>query len=188
MNSTSIIYLISVFLLFASFELKSQAVKEQTASKNDFYKHRISVLMANSHIPTATNSIGDKSYLVVPTWGLDYDYSFTRNFGMGMHSDIVLQQYKIEEQGDHKIIERSFPVAVNLVGLYKPIKKLSVVFGGGMEFEKTENFKMLVLGLEYGIELPNQWELGINLLYERKIEIYDSWFFGMGFSKLFGHN
>jgi hypothetical protein len=41
------------------------------------------------------------------------------------------------------------------------------------------------MGMEYGFELQRGWELSLNLLYDNKIDAYDSWMFGVGFSKMF---
>lgn len=55
--------------------------------------------------------------------------------------------------------------------------------GLGREFEKTESIN---IGVEYGVELPNNWELNFNLIYENKFNVYNSWMFGIGFSKIMG--
>jgi hypothetical protein len=177
------IYLLWFIFFYATPNCFAQSDSLPLSIEDTFYRHRFTLLMANSHMPSAVSVQGSREYLIVPTWGLDYDYWITKKFGTGLHTDVVLQQYQIEEHSDKAIVERSFPVAVNFVGLYKPLKPLTVMFGGGIELEKNKNFLMACLGLEYGIELPKQWELSFNLFYESKIEAYDSWFFGIGFSK-----
>ncbi|MGB6037965.1 MAG: hypothetical protein WBG42_16940 [Cryomorphaceae bacterium] len=164
------------------FPAGSQA---QEAEKTNRPKHRITAMMANSHIPAADNIEGQNSVFIAPTWALNYDYWLSEKFAIGVHSDLVIQKFEIKNREDGLELERSFPLAVCAVGIYRPFENWSLIFGGGQEFEKTENFAMLCLGVEYGIELPKEWELSFNLIYDNKIDAYDTWMFGVGFSKLF---
>jgi hypothetical protein len=172
-----------ILIALTVFSFSANAQEEEENESESFARHRITLMMANSHIPAADNVNGDRFVFIVPTWGFNYDYWFSRRFGLGLHNDIVLQKYKIEDHADERIIERSFPVTVNAVGLFKATEKWIFAAGLGREFEKNESFNMFLLGTEYGIELPNDWELNFNLNYENKWEVYDSWIFGIGFSK-----
>jgi hypothetical protein len=147
--------------------------------------HRITIMMANSHIPSATEVDGDKAMLVIPTWGLSYDYWFSEKWAVGLHSELFLEQFKIKKSGTEQTVERSYPVGVSLMGLFKPAKRWAFLAGMGREFEKHENFSFISLQTEYGFELPDNWELNLNLIYESKIDAYDTWTFGVGFSKFF---
>lgn len=142
--------------------------------------------MANSHIPSADNLDGQSAVFIVPTWGLNYDFWLSEKWAIGLHTDLVLQQFKIKEKESAQVIERSNPLAVTGVALFKPWEKWTALLGLGREFEKNESFNMLSVGVEYGIELPDSWELNVNLIFDSKIEAYDTWMFGIGFSKFVG--
>ena len=146
--------------------------------------HKVTLLMANSflknHIDDNTNNI-----LVVPTYGLNYDVLFHHKWGVGVHTDVVLQQYKVETHDGHEELIRENPVALCAVGLFKPILALTLIAGYGVELEKHENIQIIRFGVEYGIHLPKNWELGFALEFDRKINTYNSWVFAVGFSKLF---
>jgi hypothetical protein len=174
-------YVMLVFVLALHFQALSQDVIEGEEELS--YRHRLSIMMAFSHVPSADNLDGQSSVFIVPTWAINYDYWFTSKFGLGLHNDLVMQQYKIETHEDNAIIERSFPIAVTAVALYKASKKWTFLFGVGREFEKHENFNLISAGVEYGIELPHAWEVNINAIYENKLNAYDSWLIGIGFSK-----
>ena len=175
-------YAILFFFLFVAISAHSQ----ETENKEEREKHhRITLMMANSHIPSATEVDGDKAVRIVPTWGLSYDYWFNEKWAIGLHNELYLQQFKIEKSGSEQTVERSYPVGVSLVGLFKPAKRLAFLAGAGREFEKHENFNLICLETEYGFELPDNWELNLNLIYESKIDAYDTWTFGVGFSKFF---
>ncbi|MDH4090890.1 MAG: hypothetical protein OEV74_20400 [Cyclobacteriaceae bacterium] len=177
------IFDIIVLFLIGAFPLFAQEQVEQKGDDEGSYPHRLSIMMANSHIPAADDVNGKKTVFIVPTWGIDYDYWFGEKWAIGLHNDIVLQQYKIEEREGKDVIERSFPVGVCIVGLFKPWRKITLIAGVGKELERSESFNMVNFGVEYGIELPKHWELSVNLLYDSKLKVYDSWIFGVGFSR-----
>jgi len=158
----------------------------QEGEESERPKHRITVMMANSHIPSADNIDGQNAVFIAPTWALNYDYWISEKFAVGVHSDLIIQKFEIKNREDDLELERSFPLAVCAVGIYRPFENWSLIFGGGQEFEKNENFAMICLGVEYGIELPKEWELSFNLIYDNKIDAYDTWMFGIGFSKKLG--
>ena len=57
--------------------------------------HKVTLVMAYSllknQIDESTNNI-----LVVPTFGINYDFMFHQKWGVGLHTDLVLQQYQVE--------------------------------------------------------------------------------------------
>lgn len=139
--------------------------------------------MANAHVRAGDNVNGQGSFYIVPTWGLNYDYWVAPNLAFGLHNDIAIQAFEIDY--DDATLQRSHPVTSCAVVLYKPWDRITFIAGGGREFEKHESFNVITAGVEYGIELPQRWELNFNLVYDNKLEAYDSWLFGIGFSKLF---
>lgn len=149
----------------------------------EFRRHRATVMMANTHVPAGDNVGSQGKFYVVPTWGLNYDYWIKPNFALGLHNDLLLQDFEIDVENAE--IERTYPVVTTAVILYKPWRNLTLIGGGGREFEKHEDFNVLTMGAEYSIELPRHWELSFNLVYDSKLYAYDSWLFGIGFSKFF---
>ncbi len=145
--------------------------------------HKLTVVMANSFLKNdfeeSTNHV-----LVVPTYGFNYDFLFHPTWGVGVHTDIVLQQYKVEKHDGHETIIRENPVALVGVGLFSPIPSLTLLAGYGIELETNENIQLFRIGVEYGFHLPKHWELGVMLEFDSKINTNNSWVFGVGFSKL----
>lgn len=175
-------YIIGFFIFCASLSAFSQEADDLGEHKR---RHRITIMMANAFSPSATEVDGESPILIIPTWGVSYDFWFNNKWAVGLHNEVFLQQFKIKKFGSEQTVERSFPVSVNLVGLFKPTKHWIFLAGAGKEFEKHENFSLICLETEYGFELPDNWELNLNLIYENKIDAYDTWTFGVGFSKLF---
>lgn len=175
------------FRLLCIFIGSISAVQAQDDNEEESQRkaHRVTIMMANAHIPQAIPATGEKTVFLVPTWGVDYDYWFSPRWAIGLHNDIMLQDFTIEEYGDGRSIDRYFPISVSVVALYKPFDKWIFTGGLGREFEKNESLYLFTAGVEYGIEMRNDWELNFNLIFENKWEAYDNWLFGVGFSKLF---
>lgn len=180
-NNMKCCLLISLLLLVAMVA-KAQEEKND-ADKEEKYRHRFTVMMANSHIPNMDGVEGQNKFSIVPTWGFDYDFWFNSKWAIGLHNDFVLQQYKVIKEHDETIVERSYPFGTCIAVIYKPFYHLAFISGFGMEIEKNESFGMWKIGIEYGFELPKAWELSLNLQYDNKLKAYDSFLFGIGISK-----
>ena len=185
------IYLISSILITHGLGLAAQNHEDGTDA--DHYKdtehgrsgHKITLVMAYSFID---NSFSDQTsdILIVPTFGFNYDYFFNARWGLGLHTDILLQQYKVEKHGGQEEILRENPVGMAGMVLFKPNHRWTLMAGYGVEVEKNESFQMIRTGVEYGIALPRYWELGFSLEFDYKIDTYSSLMFGVGFSKMLG--
>jgi hypothetical protein len=140
---------------------------------------RGAIMMANSHVPTAT--IDGKTLTVIPGWGIDIDYKFRKRWSVDFQSDIKLQSFEVKD-GEAEL-QRTDPFAIALALHFYTLKHLSFFSGPGYEFEKTKNLWMFKLGSEYGFEISEDFEIGLNLIYENKQEIYDAWTFGIAFNK-----
>ena len=74
-------------------------------------------LIDNSFLPESND------ILIVPTIGLNFDYFVTEDWGLGLHSDILLQQFKVETHNGHEEIIRENPITLAAMGLFKPHEK-----------------------------------------------------------------
>lgn len=175
--------LLFVLMPFSSAQHEEREPGDQHA-EHEGLTHKVTLVMANSFLKNQVDEETD-NVLVVPTYGLNYDFLFHSRWGVGFHSDIVLQQYKVESHDNNEVLVRENPVALVAVGLFNPIPALTLIAGYGIELEKHENIQIFRFGVEYGIHLPKNWELGFALEFDRKINTYNSWVFGVGFSKLF---
>ena len=134
------------------------------------------------------NSFSDQTdeILIVPALGINYDYFLNTKWGLGLHTDVILQQFKVESHDNHEQIIRENPVGLVGMVLFKPHHRWTLMAGYGLELEKHENFQIIRTGVEYGIELPKHWELGFSLEFDYKIKTYSSLMFGIVFSKFLG--
>jgi hypothetical protein len=176
--------LIVVLIQFLTFQIFGQhEAVESNEHATDAPFHKISLITAISII---TNNVTENSdgVFVVPTFGLNYDYFFNHRWGIGLHNDIVLQQYKVERHEDEHELIRQNPVAVCGVLSYKPHHRWTLLGGYGVELEETENISLFRFGIEYGIELKDDWEIAFGAEYDHKINTYSSFIFGIAFSKI----
>lgn len=147
----------------------------------DFPHHRIALLLGHTHVPA--NAEGDG--MLIPSWGLDYEYWFNPRWGLGLHTDLELQTFLIDRSGED-LLERDYPLVLTLDALYKPWKGLVIQLGPGYELERNENFYLVRVGLEYEIEMGHRnWDLSPSVFYDTRIDAYDSWSIALGVGKRF---
>jgi hypothetical protein len=173
--SKSIHLMLSMLLLLSAGAALAQEKEEEEFKP----KIRGAIMMANSHIPKAFE--GEKKVTVIPTWGFDVDYFFHPRWSVALQGDIKLQSFEIEEKNGS--LERSFPVALATVLHYHALRHWSFYIGPGYELESHENFFLVRAGTEYSFEITEDFEIALNLLYENKDEVYDTWTFGIAFNK-----
>ncbi len=142
-------------------------------------KFRGAIMMANSHVPRATE--GGKAVSVIPTWGVDLDYVFHPRWSVAFQGDIKLQSFEIKVAD--RVLERDNPVVLASVIHYHLKNRLSFYAGPGVELEQHENLFLVRLGGEYSFEISDDFEIAPNLIYENKDEVYDTWTFGIAFNK-----
>ncbi len=142
-------------------------------------KIRGAVMMANSHIPKATE--GGKAVAVIPTWGIDVDYYFHHRWSVALQLDIKMQSFEVEENGT--FLKRSYPLSVTPVLHYHLRRHWSFYAGPGYEFETSKNLFITKIGSEYSFEISENFEIALNLIYENRQEVYDGWTFGIAFNK-----
>lgn len=137
-------------------------------------RHRFGVAIGQTYVPAGNLSEGGRSFLVVPTWALEYEYWFKERWAVGYHADVEIMNYVIKRGMDQEL-ERESPVVMTIIGMYKIYKNLILYAGPGVELEKNENFFVYRVGLSYEIELPGHWDISPGLIYDNKQGIYDSW-------------
>jgi hypothetical protein len=181
-SATSIYcFLFTVMFLMDPVEGRTQHIPGNPGEINH---HRFTIMMSNAHRPAMKGIENQDKFSIVPSWGFDYDFMLTRKWAIGLHNDLILQQCKIEKADHDTVIERSYPFSVCAMGTYKPLKHFSILGGIGEELEKNESFTLVKIGMEYAFELPKSFELSISFQYDNKLDAYDTWLLGVGFSKL----
>ena len=186
-NATRVILLAIVF--FGTISCYGQEESEESEeSEGEFKKHHVlSLVLSHAHVFEGRDAEGKRSALSLPAWGIDYNYVFHPRWAIGLHTDIIVEKFKVEKAlGNKEVIERTFPIAPAVMGVYKASRHWSFLLGMGAEFAKEENFVLTRAGVEYGAEISKGWEVFGTFGYDFRWEAYDTWAIGIGIAKAFG--
>lgn len=177
-----------VFLL--SCLLAETIVAQESEEKAFSPHHQIGISINHVHVFEGRDDEGNREVLSLPAWGVDYTFQFHKKWAIGLHTDFIVEKFKVEKvyanDKENETIERSYPIAPAIMGIYKPSESWSILLGFGGEFAKEENFFLTRVGAEYGYELPKNWEIFGTFSYDLKWNAYDSWGIGLGIAKNFG--
>lgn len=175
---------IYILVFFISFGVFSQENIE-TEKDEEFHHHSIALFLNHTRINEGFSD-GKKNAFSVPSWALNYNYAFNEKWEIGLHNDIIIENFQVESTSGGEIIERKKPITSVIVGIYKITKAFGVEFGGGMEFDKDKNFGLARIGVEYGIEIPKpKLEVLFVMDYDIIFDAYNSFTVGIGIAKLF---
>ncbi len=171
-------------LLIATPGLAQEKKLEHGSEDGKLSHHQLSFMLSHSYISEGY-FFGSKKWIAAPSLGFDYNYWFKKQLAIGIHTDLIKENFALEEVAGDKIIERSTPFAIVPALTYKPGEHGALVIGMGGEFAKEGTIALTRVGYEYGWELPKKYELAFCLTYDLKWNAYNTWTFGMVVSKLF---
>ena len=150
---------------------------------HEFPRHKIAVFTGNTWVRKG-NFEGNPDAVLVPTFGLDYEYWIHHRVAIGLFNDYELGQYIVEKENGESIIrENVFISTMVLIG--EPVKGWALFAGGGIELEKNEHFWVIRIGTEYAWALPKNWTIAITASWDIKNE-YDAIAGGIALGKHFG--
>jgi len=170
-----------LLLVLSSFEVFSQEENEKYERDS---RHRIGGMIGHTYIPLGYENGKKEGFLVVPTWGLAYDYKLADRWSLGIHMEVENATYVIE-QIDGVTLERERPFIIVLAASYKAWKSLIVEAGFGRELESHAEFWVFRVGLGYEIEIGKHWDLAPVLFFDLKEDTYASWTFGLQAARWF---
>ncbi|MDW7694667.1 hypothetical protein R9C00_07935 [Flammeovirgaceae bacterium SG7u.111] len=178
------VLLMFFFFLVSTLSWGQEYETEHEELESGLKHHKIMLVLGHTHVPSGINVEGKKTWLALSSWGIDYDYRINRLWSVGLHTDMVLENFEIENEKE-VIKDRSRPIAMALMASRKLNGHFSLMAGGGGEYAKEESFALVRLGAEYSLEYKEEWEFGASLMADFKIEGYNSWVIGFGVAKLF---
>jgi hypothetical protein len=181
----------TVFLAVILYLINYNGIIAQESKEKAFSPHhQMGISINHVHVFEGRDEEGNREVLSLPAWGVDYTFQFHKKWAVGLHTDFVIEKFKVEKvyanDEDKETVERSYPIAPAVMGIYKPNESWSILLGFGGEFAKEENYFLTRVGLEYGYELPKNWEIFGTFSYDLKWNAYDSWGIGLGIAKNFG--
>jgi hypothetical protein len=171
-----------IFILILPILASGQESNDEE-SHESFKHHRISLMISHTHIPKGVPSVENSGSVIVPSWGLTYNYRINK-WAIGLHADMEIATYLIED-ADGDQLERSQPIIVSLMGGYNIWQGIELALGFGREFEENHNFWVYRFGVEYNIEIGHHWDIAPALMFDVKENLYDSWTLGVVVGKKF---
>ncbi len=178
------VFITSVFL-FAAVKIGYC----QDTAHHAFHKHHmLTVIVGHTQVSQGLDATGDRKWLSLPSWAINYNYKFSPKWALGLHNDIVVETFEVEQHlksGSVETIERSYPITTAAVASYKPGKNFSYMFGLGGEFAHTKNLFLIRVGVDYGYHFHKNWEVNVSLVNDLKVNAYNSFAFGLGVTRIF---
>ncbi|MCW3807583.1 hypothetical protein [Plebeiibacterium marinum] len=154
-------------------------------------KHKLSVYGGFTHVDAAFyehETHEESTGKWIPTLGLEYFYTLSHKFDIGLLADMELDEYFIQVNNERELLRNNIVVATAVLR-YKPMKRVGIFAGPGVETEfiedeDSESFFVAKVGIDYEVEIAHGWELTPVFSYDFK-EHYSSYSFGISLGKRF---
>jgi len=163
----------------------STTVYAQEQDEEKIKHHHLVVTIAHSRLFIQEDAISGNNSLLIPTWGFNYEYLFTKKIGLGLKNDLEIAEYAIFNNEGVEV-ERENPFSSSIIFLYNPIEGLGFFIGPGIEFEREENFYIFNIGVSYEVEFGKYWDLAPEFSYESKGGHTGAISLGLSVGKRFG--
>lgn len=183
MNKALIILL---FTLFTSFQLHSQSNEEEDDDEK-FKRHAITLSIGHTHVGEGIKD-RQKKNIILPSWGLNYDYRIDERWAIGLHNDLIIEEFEVEIKGEDNVlvnVKRSRPLSMAITASYKVNNFLALSAGAGREFAPEEDFTIFRIGLEPYFELPNNFEIIGTFAVDFRVDAFNAFNVALGIAKKF---
>ena len=168
--------------LICSMSMMNAQEVEETETEEG--RHMVGALIGHALVFKGFRD-GERRSIYVPSFALQYNYELAEKWAIGFHVDALIETFVIEDP-DGLELERERPVATIVVAGYDVAKRFAIILGGGVEWEKNENFPMIRFGAEYGHPLGDKgFEFVGTLNGDLLIGGYSTLNFGLGVAKVF---
>ena len=117
--------------------------------------------------------------VMVPSWGLDLEYWFNEQWGIGFHNDIEIETFIIKNS-KNEVVERVNPLVFTLDMLYHFGNGFVLTLGPGVEIEKEESYYLGRIGIEYEKDINKSFYVLPNIFLDQRFDGYNTWNVGLG--------
>ncbi len=117
--------------------------------------------------------------VMVPSWGLDLEYWFNEQWGIGFHNDIEIETFIIKNS-KNEVVERVNPLVFTLHMLYHFGNGFVLTLGPGVEIEKEESYYLGRIGIEYEKDINKSFYVLPNIFLDQRFDGYNTWNVGLG--------
>lgn len=158
----------------------------EVQQETEFQKHGLALVLGHTYISEGKID-GKRQWISAPSFALHYNYRINEKWTFGLHNDIIIESFAVQNNSsEEEELQREYPLSNILMGIYEFSENWGVALGAGIEWEKNENFALIRIGVEYGLELKKPGlDVFFMLNYDALINGYDSINLGIGINKLF---
>jgi hypothetical protein len=175
----------TMLVMLTYFFISNGFAQTHTNEDEHEFKHtRIAMALGQAYIPKASS--GDAKFVVIPTIGLDFQYWFSRRWGVALKNDIELANYIVDDKDNGLTIIRNNPVIMALPVLFSPWdNQFTFILGPGIEIEEHENFFVFRVGVGSEFDVGSHWDFAPEIIYDLKDGHINSITFAIGIGKRF---
>ena len=118
--------MILVPVLFVLVANAAMAQIEKVETKEEALKgtHQFLVMIGHSHLQQGVKNNGKVGWTIVPSTGFDYNYWVSNHWALGLHNDLIIENFEVEDE-EHAVIKRSSPFSSVVTGIFKPGKHIN---------------------------------------------------------------
>lgn len=157
---------IAIVGLIALLPILSVAEESESETGEVWRRQKLTVSVGYTYVPKGAENKEDDEGVFVPTAGIDYFYSVSRKWEIGLMFDVEFKEYVIPDKDLH----RHNSIALAVVAGYELLPSWSVLAGGGVEIEETENLPLVRVGTEYEFRPGGSWIIAPGLIFDIKEE------------------
>jgi len=148
-----------------------------------FKRHKLAVLTGNTWVIKGNHDERTGAVLL-PTFGLDYEYWFNHVFALGLYNDVTIGRYLVENEQEEEV-KRENAVVFTVDAIVEPVHGWALYAGAGIELEHHEHLWVVRIGTEYAWELPKNWTIALTGAWDIK-KHYDSFSSGIVIGRRLG--
>jgi len=163
-----------LLILMTTYQINAQGHQIEEKKHNDASGFRIVGIIGHTLINNE-----DLDDVFVPSWGLDIEYWFNHNWGIGLHNDVEIETF-VAKNSQNDEVERVNPLVITLDALFQFGNGFVMTLGPGIELEKEESYYLFRAGIEYEKDISESFYLLPNLFLDQRFDGYNTWNIGLG--------
>ncbi len=179
-------WIVTTLILLLTFGFTTKLIAQNTGADSFHAHHTIGILIGHTQVSQGIVANGNRQWLSLPSWSINYNYKFNKKWAIGLHNDIITESFEVEEhlgKTGNAVLKRSYPVATAIMASFKPKEHFNFLFGAGGEFAHEANYFLIRVGAEYVYHLSKTMEINACIANDLKVNAYNSWTIGFGITK-----
>lgn len=176
------LFAIALVLLVSTADLaaQSQWSPQEQEEVHDRPFFRIAGLIG--HTVVQTHNID--AHVLIPSWGLDIEYWFSPEWGVGVHNDLEIESLIVVNNKEEQV-ERINPFVLTADLLYHIRDGWVLVAGPGVELVGGERYALGRIGVEYELRVGNHIDISPTIFMDHRVDGITTYTFGLAIGKGF---